>query len=476
MLARRSLAGAMALLLPACGSLAPRTRSSSEQRPQANDAMTGTGGLMLTLARSTAVATVKQPVTTAKLGFSLFYQRTRELGRSNVPFVYSEGPIEGLPPGGEPFERLLDKRGIRRAEPGKVAFRPDGKAFFSDFDREVATARHNIDVQIFIFDNDDIGVRCADALRNRSAEVRVRVLFDDLGTTFSHASPPETPAPPGFTPPADIGAHLRNESHVKVRRTLNPWLVADHTKLLIFDQERAYLGGMNLGREYRSEWHDLMLRVEGPIVASLCREFSQAWHQAGPMGDLALLRKPSFFQRKPVGDGVPLRILRTDPAKGRYDVLKATLLAIRASQKRIWIENPYFAADDIEDELVAAARRGVDVRVILPSRGDSTIMDAGNLGTARNLLAAGAKVYRYPKMTHLKAMICDGWATVGSANLDMLSMRINRELNLAFNDPATVKALEDTIFRRDFRLSKPFPVSATNTPIAPIAETVADQL
>lgn len=113
------------------------------------------------------------------------------------------------------------------------------------------------------------------------------------------------------------------------------------------------------------------------------------------------------------------------------------------ARKRVWIETPYFANDTIVAAVVAAARRGVEVRIIVPSRGDSPLMGASNLASARKIIAAGGKVYRYHKMTHVKAMICDDWATVGSANLDTLSMHINRELNLAFSDPRAVRALEE---------------------------------
>ena len=102
------------------------------------------------------------------------------------------------------------------------------------------------------------------------------------------------------------------------------------------------------------------------------------------------------------------------------------------------------------------------------------LVEAGNRATAQSLMAAGAKVLRYPGMTHMKIMICDGWATLGSANLDVLSLRINNELNLAFNDPATVRVLEKRIFEADFRKSQPFRFSEVDHPINPVAEAVAD--
>ncbi len=138
---------------------------------------------------------------------------------------------------------------------------------------------------------------------------------------------------------------------------------------------------------------------------------------------------------------IPLRILRTESGHACHEIRDASLLAIRGAQKRVCVENPYFASDEIVAALRSALRRGVDVRVILAAEGDSAIMDAGNIATARVLMEEGAKFYRYPKMAHLKVMVCDDWATVGSANLDILSMRINTELNIAFSDKTEVERL-----------------------------------
>ncbi len=139
-------------------------------------------------------------------------------------------------------------------------------------------------------------------------------------------------------------------------------------------------------------------------------------------------------------------------------------------------KNPYFANDDVVNAVANAALRGVDVRVIIPVAGDSPIMDAGNLATANGIIRAGGKVFEYPKMTHLKAMICDDWAIVGSANLDTLSMRINRELNLAFSHRPSVMKLEQAVFLPDFKNSRRIHISETEGFSNRIAELIADQL
>jgi len=450
---------------------------SGSSNIQATDMVRGSGNLAGSAFRATAVATLRQPVTTARLGLSVLWHRPREVISGNLPFELIPQPLTEEAPGSVEFENRLDREHFPRAREGTLKWLVDGPGFFPEFDRQIAAARKSIDVQVYIFDNDDIAVRYADVLKKRASEVKVHVLFDDMGSHFAQTSAPETPGPAGFAPPADMHDYLERKSKAAARLVLNPWLVADHTKLMVFDHETAILGGMNIGREYYSEWHDLMVKVEGPVVENLSREFTRAWRKAGPWGDLALVRKPVIFNKpKPMAGGVPLRILRTDPAEGKHQILEATLLAIRGARKRIWIENPYFAQDDIALAVAAAARRGVDVRVVLPARGDSTVMDVGNLSTAQDLIRAGAKVMRYPRMTHMKVMICDDWACVGSANLDTLSMRINRELNLAFSHPAAVRELEKAVFLPDFRASREMTLEETKSIGSKLAEAIADQL
>ncbi len=465
------------LLLASCGSLQSNADRSLERRPQASDSLTGNSQLAVSALRSTTLAAVRQPFTTLRTGLAVMWHRPREIVSGNLPVELDLKPAHVEVPGTPEFERLLDREGMPRTEAGTLKWLVDGPGFFPELDRQLAAAKHSVDLQFFIYDNDDIAVQYADRLKRRAEEVPVRILFDDLGSTFAYTAAPETPGPRGFTPPADMARYLKENSKLRVRRTLNPWLICDHTKLLVFDRQTAILGGMNMGREYYSEWHDLMVKVEGPIVGSLSKEFSRAWRKSGPWGDFALLQRPGAHRPpEPVSGEVPLRRLRTDAARGQTHVLDATLLAIRAARKRIWIENPYFAHDDIAQAVVAAARRGVDVQVVLPARGDSAIMDAGNLGTARAIIQAGGRVFRYPRMTHMKVMIVDGWGCIGSANLDTLSMRINRELNLAFSDPATIRDLENKVFLPDFRTSKPIRIEETSSAVAPIAETIADQL
>ncbi len=467
----------VSLILPSCGNVSTNAGRTSERTSQTTDAFSSSGNIAKTAIRATAIAAIRQPATTLKLGLVNLWQRPRELVAGNLHAAFQSDEMLPDVPGTWQFEKLLDRKHFPRAESGTVKWLVDGDGFFPEFDRQMAASSQSINLQVFIFDNDDIGTRYADLLKRRATDVPVHVLFDDLGSTFAWTAAPETAGPRGFVPPSDMEEYLQDHSKVRVRRTVNPWLACDHTKLLVFDQRAAILGGMNIGREYYSEWHDLMVRVEGPVVASLNRDFKRAWRKAGWSGDFALFRQPSIFRRpKPVTEGIPIRVLRTDPSEGRYEILDSVLLAIRGARKRVWIENPYFGHDEIAAACEAAARRGVDVRVIIPAAGDSGIMDAGNLATANGLIKAGARVFRYPRMTHMKVMICDDWACVGSANLDTLSLRINRELNLAFSHPEEVRRLADAVFLPDFQKSRTLRRSKTKSATAGFAETIADQL
>ncbi|RYD68637.1 MAG: phosphatidylserine/phosphatidylglycerophosphate/cardiolipin synthase family protein [Verrucomicrobiaceae bacterium] len=426
-------------------------------------------------ARGTLLGLARQPTTTVVLAGAVLWQRPRELVTGNFPGTRESKYSLDQTPGSDGFEALLDQKKIPAPVNGKITWLVDGHRFYPELQRQIASARTTIDMQAYIFDTDDVAVGIADLVRKRAGEVSARVVFDDLGSTSAGATEPETPYPQGFKPPKNMSRYLQDDSQIRVRSMLNPWLVCDHTKLHVFDGRVALMGCMNIGREYRSEWHDLMFRVEGSAVTELQRDFNRTWQRTGVFGLAAGLKgQPDLPPAQSVRGEVPIRILRTDPAAWRYEIQKAMLLGIRAARKRIWIEDPYIANDDITEAVTDAAKRGVDVRVIYPGHNDSKIMDIANRAFANDLVEAGGKAFAYPKMTHLKAMICDDWACVGSANLDTLSMRINRELNVAFRAKAPLQGLIDQVFMPDFARSKPHVHEKQKG--SAVVEAVADQL
>jgi cardiolipin synthase A/B len=261
---------------------------------------------------------------------------------------------------------------------------------------------------------------------------------------------------------------------VKVHVLSNPWLAGDHTKVTIVDGHTAFAGGMNIGAEYRYEWHDMMVELTGPVVDYLTDNFEKIWVKHQPLGDFRVL----FKHVKPInplsaGD-YPVRILRTDAQNAQ--ILKSQIAAIRNARQRIYIQNAYFTSDAILYELAKARRRGVDVRVILPFQNDSGVIDRSNAIASNWMMAQGIRIYIYPGMSHVKGAVYDGWASLGSANFDAFSLYVNKELNIATSHPAAVEELVQRVFLPDFEksveLTTPFPKKWHDF----LIETLADRL
>jgi cardiolipin synthase len=232
----------------------------------------------------------------------------------------------------------------------------------------------------------------------------------------------------------------------------------DHRKILVVDGQRAMTGGMNVADEYRHTWHDVMVGVAGPVVADLQRQFLDSWKEVGgtPIADEATLF-PSAG-RTPAGD-TEMRVLTTQPQES---IRQALFAAIDAAQDHINLEVPYFTDDALVDHLTTAARRGVDVQVIVPAASNHGIVDTASRHHYQPLLDAGVHVHLYEgRMTHTKAASVDGvWGTLGSCNGDNLSLRVNRELNVTFADTAVVGRLDKDLFAADMASSRPLVAKA----------------
>jgi cardiolipin synthase len=392
---------------------------------------------------------------------------SRDIPREPPPPV-NDGPGMDL----AVWEDRLDEITRSRASMGNMELLIGGEEFFPRLERTVADARSSVHLQIYIFDNDDYALDFGRLLKDRSREVEVKVLMDGLGTIMAsgvdHKSLPES-----HTPPPSLSSYLRDGSRVKVRKLTNPWLTFDHTKSIVIDRRVAFVGGMNIGREYRHIWHDMMVQVEGPVVGTLQEGFTRTWDYAGVAGDLALLT--SYRDRETPSTNrnlYPLRVLKT--RIGHSQIYRAQIAAIRRAKKYIYIENPYLSDDVVLHELIMARHRGVDVRVILPRQCNWKTMRRSNVLAANEMLANGIRVYMFPGMSHVKAAVIDGWACLGSANLDKASFRFNREINLATSHPAFVDKLITRLFKADFDRSILLEEARPERPSDRILEMVAD--
>lgn len=399
--------------------------------------------------RSHLLTLIKNPVSTFRRLLGHGEDAIVSVFRRGPEAVYPETPLaQGAGMDLEEWEHELDVLTHTRSYPGTIDFLVGGDAFFERLEEAFHGAQKRIDIRTYIFDNDAFAVRIADDLKQLSKGVKVRVMMDDLGSIMAGLKPPPGGYPANHEPPGDMVRYLKKDSNIKARRVGNPWLTGDHVKLSIVDRERAFVGGMNYGAEYRYHWLDLMAEVQGPIVWRLQKEFDKAWAHAGPGGDFAYLiralRLPTVSAELSAEYPVPLRVLQT--RTGKREILRAHLAAIDYAQRYIYIATPYFSEPAVINKLISARARGVDVRVILPEQGNHGIMNSVNVFTANQLLEGGVRIYMYPGMSHLKAAVFDGWASFGSANFDRLSMKVNQELNLATSHPATVEQLLEQVF------------------------------
>ena len=415
-------------------------------------------GLSALVPEGHGIALLKNPVSSvARLGDLAIATLVRFL-RMPLPRPADPGLLRTNGPGMnlQAWESWLDHYTGTRLLEGALQLQIDGDRFFPRFRQAILEATNHIDVDVYIFDKDDVAVDFADQLKRRSRQVEVKVILDRMGSIAAGISPPATPLPEDFTGPTSIISYLRQDSRVHVRPYLNPWLSSDHEKIIVVDGARAWLGGMNIGREYRYEWHDLMVEATGPVVAYLETEFDREWAHEGPLGDLSYLAEVLATVQKPApavssGPWIPVRLLPTKT--GWKPFATAVLASLRQAQRYVYVENPYLFDKRVIIALVKARARGVDVRVVLPCVNDFKAGGRSNLVIANYLMQHGVRVYFYPSMTHVKALLVDGWACLGSGNLNHLSLRVNHEENIATSDANFAAQLRKELFDQDFARS-----------------------
>ncbi len=430
------------------------------------------GGNLSTLASFAVVdngwAFLKNPVSSSLRTLNQGLQWTRLLLRRHLRVRSSTIPPLTLAPGMDlvAWEQWLDRNTGSRRELGSVRLLIDGDRFYPVLEQRIAEARSNINFHVCIFDNDDVAVDIANRLKQRSTNVIVKVIYDRMITRGASASPPATPMREGFVPPGSISSYLRDGSRVRVRPQPNPGLTMDHTKVLLIDDRYAYIGGMNIGREYRYEWHDLMAEVEGPVVASLRKQFDKKWAQLGIWGDCGLAAE-FLSHNEPAPEVAPapgqIEVRRLYTRTFDRQIRRAELEAIRRASNHVFVENTYIFNNEMIIALARARLRGVDVRVVMPAESDVGPGHKTDMVTANYLLNCGVRVYFYPGMTHVKAMQADDWTCFGSANFDAMSLRLNREADLASSDAGFAEQFRKELFEMDFvrshELKEPVSVS-----------------
>ncbi|HEV7815720.1 MAG TPA: cardiolipin synthase [Janthinobacterium sp.] len=322
----------------------------------------------------------------------------------------------------------------------KVTLLFDGPQTMTEMYKAISEAKNNINLETYIFDQDEMGLKFAGMLiEKQKAGVTVNVMYDSVGT---------------IDVPQAFFDHMRQAGiRLVAFNPVNParlhgddWKInnRDHRKILIVDGKIAFTGGTNISADYvksslfrsRSKpteksqvgWRDTHVKVEGPAVAQFQYQYIQAWTGQ----DAADLPDVDYFPPlKPMGDKA-VRVIASRPGGG-FEIFKAYNLAIQQAKKSIHITSAYFVPDpQTVDALIAAAQRGVDVKVVLPGVSDSGLVFYAGHALYQQLLDGGVRIYQLKlAVLHAKTAVIDGnWSTVGSTNMDMRSFMHNSELNV----------------------------------------------
>jgi cardiolipin synthase len=297
------------------------------------------------------------------------------------------------------------------------------------------SARHQILFEMYWFDSDRTGRRfAAELIRAAARGVEVALLYDSLGSWEAD--------PDMFDEMEAAGVKLVEFNPLapwKTRFRLARLTLRDHRKIVVVDGEVGFTGGINLADHWLPEaeggdgWRDDMIRVEGPAVAGLMECFRRTWsrERGAALGHLHGATAPGERGRQRV------RVLGENDRPHRHEIVNAYLFNIYRAKRRVWIKNSYFLPDlAVVRALKRAARRGVDVRVVLPAFSDVEIVRHAGRAMWSSLLRHGVRLYEWHKsILHSKTAVIDGvWSTIGTLNLDYRSMRNNIEVNVSVLD------------------------------------------
>ncbi|HET9083427.1 MAG TPA: phospholipase D-like domain-containing protein [Candidatus Limnocylindrales bacterium] len=336
----------------------------------------------------------------------------------------------------------------------------DGAQFFPRMLEDIEAATTDVHILIFGFKAGQIGDRFRDVLVEKvAAGVGVRIITEaafsqpGLGSKEFYASL----VAGGVQVVANQGAFLDLDGPLGQRRVdwrLDDLGHFDHRKVVIVDGRVGYVGGPGIEDHYVTGTHDLMLRLEGPIVAQLQAVFLQSWRfQGGPLDAAAGLDR--FFP--PIADapGTRMRILHNNPGEGYLPIRTAFQAAVDGATERLYVISPYLSDHGILRGLVEAAKRGVKVRAIVPSNPHSLPASASVRHWFRALRDAGVDLREHPEMAHAKVVLSDDTVLVGTANLDALSLRQNWEMQLQIEDREVADLFARELFDRDVTIATP---------------------
>ncbi len=333
----------------------------------------------------------------------------------------------------------------------EVCMYSDGKEFFNALIKSLSKAKKSINIEFYIFKNDDIGTKILDILEEKAKNgVEVRLLYDS------------------------VGSRLLNRNVLKKLRAVGgktgeffpSWLkfininmnFRNHRKIVVIDNKVGFVGGFNVGDEYLGKnekfgyWRDTHIKFKGSAVKDLNLRFLADWRYATK--EEVDLSKVLEMSDENIGEpNTGMQIVSSGPnLSDKYEIKLAYLKMIQKAKKYLYIQSPYLIIDKtISDSLKLASASGVDVRIMIPGKGDHLFVYWANLAYAGELLEYGIKIYHYDKSAflHAKTVVIDNEVcSIGTANMDTRSYELNFEVN-AFIYSETISKQQKAEFEKD---------------------------
>lgn len=347
----------------------------------------------------------------------------------------------------------------------------NGDAIFPAMLGAIRAAEHTITFETYIYWSQTIGKEFSDALAERArAGVKVHVMLDFIGSMKMDLAAIDTMKAAG----------VRLERfHKPVWWKFTKLNNRTHRKVLVVDGKVGFTGGVGIADQWRGtaqdrkHWRDTHFRVEGPVVGQMQAVFTDNWTKATGV----VLDGPHYFPALAAKGGHAAQMFSSSPSGGSESMLLMYLMSITAAQHTIHLSSSYFVPEELTIRaLVAAARRGVRIRIITPGDDiDSDLVRAASRARWGPLLAAGIGIAEYqPTMYHVKALVVDSlMVSVGSTNFDNRSFSLNDEANLNILDPAFA-AEQVKIFEDDWKRARPVTYAAWQQ--RPVKEKILGQL
>ena len=321
----------------------------------------------------------------------------------------------------------------------------DGHEKFNSLFEDLKKAKHHINIEYFTIYDDQLGKKLRKILVQKAREgVQVRVLYDLFGSKGSKQK--------FFKELIQAGGEVTPFMKSKLGYYSFRINFRNHRKIVVIDGSVGYIGGFNIGDQYLGRnkrfgnWRDTHLRLEGSVILQLQSRFFMDWNASAKRQKVQF--SLDYFPQSNVQNNIPMQIVSSGPENDVQKIKQGYIKMIMGAKHSIWIETPYFIPDDaLMEALLIAIRSGIEVRIVIPQMPDHPFVYRATEYYVQQLLKAGARIYSYQNgFMHAKTIVVDNMITsVGSANWDIRSFKLNFEANAFMYDPKVAEQIIATI-------------------------------